>query len=66
MVVLEFCCCLGGPAKRVGLRREKGSFSDREDKSPWTEFATDEDGWYPGRKRRFSFLVSPAREAALY
>ena len=38
-----------------------GSFSGREDKSPWKKFATGEDGWYPGRKRRFSFLVSPAK-----
>ena len=59
--VLEFSCCLGGLAKRAGPRRENGSFFGREDKSPWKEFATEEDGWYPGRKRRFSFLVSPAK-----
>jgi hypothetical protein len=61
MGVSEFWCCLGGPVKQAGPRRENGSFSGREDKSPWKEFATEEDGWYPGRKRRFSFLVSPAK-----
>ena len=50
-----FGVCLGGPAKRAGPRRENGSFSGPEDKSPMV-VGTKERGQVISRQKTAVFL----------
>jgi hypothetical protein len=55
-------CCLGGPSKRAGPRRENNTFSDLEDKSPIGGGTTDR-GRLVSRQKTAVFLPRKPGEA---